>query len=213
MSLTFAPICYPNNTLPMSYKDLKSYQSAVIIYDFTVAFCNRYLTNRTNNSNWPNANKSYRTYDQMVQAARSGKQNIVEGSSEKASRKAEIKLLGVARASFQELLEDYEDFLRQNGFKLWEKESAEAKQVRGLVYQPDWSYQSYRSYLADPEKAANVMICLINQTNYLLDQQLKKLKEKFLNEGGWTEQMFRERLRRRNQPDQPDLSNRSNQSD
>jgi len=193
----------------MSYKGLRSYQSAVIIYDFTVAFCNRYLTDRSDLSDrpdWTNRNRSYRTYDQMVQAARSGKQNIVEGSSEKASKKAEIKLLGVARASLQELLEDYEDFLRQNGLKQWTKESVEAKAVRALVYQSDWSYQSYRSYLNDPEKAANAMICLINQTNYLLDRQIKSLKEKFLNEGGWTEQMYRERLRRRNQSYRKDRS-------
>jgi four helix bundle suffix protein len=115
-------------------------------------------------------------------------------------------LLGVARASLQELLEDYEDFLRQNGFRQWEKESVQAKRVRALVYQPDWSYRSYLSYLSDPEQAANAMICLINQANFLLDRQLKVLKEKFLNEGGWTEQMFRERLRlrRRNQTNKSD---------
>ncbi len=173
----------------MSYKQLKTYQSAVIIYDFTVAFCRKYR------SYW--SNLSYRTTDQMIQAARSGKQNIVEGSTERASKKAEIKLLGVARASLQELLEDYEDFLRQNGMRRWDKEAKEAKEARALVYRSDWSYWSYRSYLGDPGKAANAMICLINQTNYLLDRQIKSLKEKFLKEGGWTEQMYRERLKRR----------------
>lgn len=187
----------------MSYKDLKSYQSAVIIYDFTVAFCRKYR------SYW--SDLSDKISDQMVRAARSGKQNIAEGSSEKTSKKTEIKLLGVARASLQELLEDYEDFLRQNGFKLWQKESVEAKRVRSLVYRSDWSYRSYLSYLSDPEQAANAMICLINQANYLLDRQLKTLKEKFLNEGGWTEQMFRERLRRRrSQSNQTDKSNPPN---
>src|SRR3989344_6515551 len=138
----------------MSYKTLKSYQQATIIYDFTVDFCNTYVDRRS------------RTHDQMVQAARSGKQNIVEGSSERASKKSEIKLLAVARASLQELLEDYEDFLRQNGYKMWDKNSPEAKNVRNLVYKTDWSYLSYKSYLSNPESAANVMVCLINQVNY-----------------------------------------------
>ena len=187
----------------MRYKSLKSYQSALIIYDFTVAFCKRY---KAYWSNW-----THRLSDQMIQAARSGKQNIVEGSSERASKKSEIKLLGVARASFQELLEDYEDFLRQNNFKIWPKDSAPARQVRSLVYRPDWSYQSYQSYLSNPEMAANAAICLIHQANFLLDRQLKVLKERFLNEGGWTEQMFQERLRRR-QADWSDKSNWSNKS-
>lgn len=173
----------------MSYRDLKSYQGSVIVYDFTVEFCNLYLSYKSN--------QSYRTYDQMVQAARSGKQNIVEASVQRTSKKSEIKLLGVARASLQELLEDYEDFLRQRNFKLWPKESVEARAIRDLAYQTDKSYQSYRSYLTPAEAAANTMICLINQVNYLLDRQIKTLEEKFLNEGGWTEKLFHERLKRR----------------
>lgn len=173
----------------MSYKDLKSYQGAVIIYDFTIEFVKRF------HSYW--SNWSYRTSDQMIQAARSGKQNIVEASNEKVSKKAEIKLLGVARASLQELLEDYEDFLRQNKLKTWDKNSKEAKEVRRLVYKSNWSYQSYQSYLDNPERVANAMICLINQVNYLLDRQIEVLKEKFLNEGGWSEKMYYERLKRR----------------
>ena len=133
----------------------------------------------------------------MIGAARSAKQNIVEGSSEKTSKKMELKLLGVARASLQELLEDYEDFLRQNNFKQWKKNSPEAEKVRKLVYNPNWSYKSYHPYLSKPDLAANAMICLINQTNYLLDRQINTLREKFLSEGGWTEQMFKERLKRR----------------
>lgn len=99
-------------------KKLASYQTTAIIYDLTVEFCNRYVSYKTNM-----ANKSYRTYDQMVQAARSGKQNIAEGSQAAGtSRKTELKLLGVARASLAELLADYEDFLRQNRMRLWEKD-------------------------------------------------------------------------------------------
>lgn len=170
----------------MSYKTLKSYQSATIIYDLTVMFCKTYK------SYW--SGLTYRTSDQMIQAARSGKQNIVEASTERTSKKSEIKLLGVARASFQELLEDFEDFLRQNSFALWKKDSREAREVRGLVYQSNWSYKSYQSYLSSPEKCANALICLIHQANYLLDRQILVLQDKFVKEGGFTEELFRKRL-------------------
>jgi len=144
----------------------------------------------------------------MVQAARSGKQNIVEASTERTSKKSELKLLGVARASLQELLEDYEDFLRQRGLKLWPKESPEAHTIRGLVYKSSWSYRTYKSYLAEAEAAANTMVCLINQVNFLLDRQIAVLKEKFVSEGGWTENIFKERLRRRNKTNKSYKSNR-----
>lgn len=189
----------------MSYKDLKTYQGAVIIYDFTVKFCNCYLSNK---SKW--SNKSYRTYDQMVQAARSGKQNIVEASTQRTSKKGELKLLGVARASLQELLEDYEDFLRQRDFSQWRKDSPQARQVRGLVYRSNWSYMSYKSYLSNLEASANAMICLINQVNFLLDRQIRALKEKFVSEGGWTENIFRQRLAKRNRSNKSDRSYKSN---
>lgn len=130
----------------MSYKDLKSYQTATIIYDFTVEFCERYLTNRTDKSDRTDrTNLSPRTIDQMIQAARSSKQNIVEASTERASKKSEIYLLGVARASFQELLEDYEDFLRQRGLPLWEKDNPKAREIRALAYRTDKTYQTYRT--------------------------------------------------------------------
>jgi len=171
----------------MSYRDLKSYQSATIIYDFTVVFANRYIE------------RGSRTRDQMVQAARSGKQNIVEGSAERTSVKSELKLLGVARASFQELLEDYEDFLRQRSLAQWEPSSEHARAVRALPYRTDWSYQTYRTYMSSPTHAANAMLCLINQCNFLLDRQIKAREEKFLREGGWTEQMFAKRIAARKQ--------------
>jgi len=134
----------------------------------------------------------------MEQAARSCKQNIVEGTqASRTSKKTELKLLGVARASLQELLEDYEDYLRQHGLKLWEKDSEKSKAVRGIPYRTDKSYQSYRSYISSPEDAANAMICLINQTNYLLDKQITALEEKFVNEGGYTENLFKKRLNKR----------------
>ena len=161
----------------MSYKDLKSYQGATIIYDFTVEFCRRYI------------DKKSRTVDQMVQAARSGKQNIVEGSTNKTSEKSELKLLGVARASFAELLEDYEDFLRQNNLPLWEKNDPRAVAIRELGYKSDKSYQSYRTYIAIPETAANAAICLIHQVNFLLDRQIRTAEAQYQNRGDYHDQL------------------------
>src|SRR3989344_9690119 len=121
------------------YRNLLSFQMTTIIYDLTVLFCKTYLTNKSN--------LSYRTIDQMIQAARSGRQNIAEGSEASAvSKKSEIKLVGVARASLEELLLDYQDFLRQRGFRLWSKDSEEAKTVRALAYKSDKSYETYMSY-------------------------------------------------------------------
>lgn len=165
----------------MSYKDLKSYQQATIIYDFTIEFCNRYI------------DKKSRTHDQMVQAGRSGKQNIVEGSTERTSQKSELYLLGVARASFQELLEDYEDFLRQHGLKQWSKDDSEACVIRELSYKTNRTYMTYKSYMNDAAKAANVAICLINQVNFLLDRQIKSLEQKFIKMGGYTEKLRHQR--------------------
>lgn len=172
------------------YRNLKSYQTTTLIYDLTVEFCNSYMTYPTN--------KSYRTYDQMVQAARSGRQNIAEGSQASAtSRKTEIKLVGVARASLEELLIDYEDFLRQHNLKLWDKDSPEAKKIRALVYKSDTTYQTYQSYLKNPESAANMLLTLIHQANFLLDRQLQAIEKAFITEGGYTENLFKKRLQNR----------------
>jgi four helix bundle suffix protein len=165
----------------MSYKTLASYKQAEIVCDFTAEFVKLYI------------DKFSRTRDQMEQAARSGKQNIVEGSSNRTSEKSELKLLGVARASLQELLEDYGDFLRQRGLRRWDKDSAEACAVRELAYKPDKSYGTYKSYMSNPEMAANAAICLINQANFLLDRQIKSAEEKFVKEGGYSEKLYRER--------------------
>jgi len=170
------------------YQKLKSYQNAVIVYDATVKFSELYIS------------KFSRTCDQMVQAARSGKQNIVEGSMASAtSKKTELKLIGVARASLEELLADYTDFLRQNCIRQWQKEDKIAQEVRALVYRANKSYMTYRPYIEDlgPETAANTMICLIHQTNYLLNQQLRQLAEQFLRDGGFTERLFKLRQRTR----------------
>lgn len=170
------------------YQDLKAFQMARIVYDGTVRFCARFLDKRD------------RTIDQMVQAARSGKQNILEGSQASGtSKEMELKLVNVARASLEELLEDYLDYLRTRGLKQWAKDSREALYVRRLGSLKDRSYESYRTYIDSrpAEVVANIMICLIHQTNYLLDQLLRQLEEAFLKEGGLRERMTRARLRSR----------------
>ena len=178
------------------YEDLLSFQKARIVYDGTVWFCGRYLEKRD------------RTHDQMVQAARSGKQNILEGSQASGtSKETEIKLTNVARASLEELLEDYRDFLRARGLRLWEKGSKEALFVRKLGSRKDASYETYKAYFdtRPPEVAANILICLIHQTNYLLDQLIRQLETAFLQEGGLRERMTRARLaeRSRRHPQPP----------
>ena len=125
-------------------RNLKSFQSAEIVYDATVRFCDRFI-------------EKLRTHDQMVQAARSGRQNIAEGSQASGtSKKTELKLVGVARASLEELLLDYEDFLRQRGFRLWEKSSRIAREIRALAYDKNMTYLTYRTYIesSPPEVAA-----------------------------------------------------------
>jgi four helix bundle suffix protein len=173
------------------YENLLSFQKARIVFDGTVWFCGRYLEKRD------------RTYDQMVQAARSGKQNILEGSQASGtSKETEIKLTNVARASLEELLEDYRDFLRARSLRLWEKDSREALFVRRLGSRADSTYETYKTYFdtRPPEVAANILICLIHQTNYLLDQQLRQLEIDFLQEGGLRERMTRARLAERARP-------------
>jgi restriction system protein len=170
------------------YRELMSYQMAEIVFDATVAFCNRFIDHRS------------RTHDQMVQAARSGKQNIAEGSMVSGtSKKSELKLIGVARASLEELLLDFQDFLRQKELPLWDKNHPEAKKVRALCYQKDKSYSTYRTYFesSSAETAANALICLTHQTNYLLDQQLRALEKEFLKEGGFTEKLYHARSQMR----------------
>ena len=173
---------YNNHTNPSSggYRQLPFFKQSEIIYDFTVDFAKRYIDYKS------------RTKDQMEQAARSGKQNIAEGYLQK-SLEGRIKLLGVARGSLEELLNDYVDFLRQGRYKLWELDDPQARAVRALVY------NNYKSYINTAESAANAMVCLINQTNRLLDQKLRWLEERFVNEGGFRENLFKKRLQRRSE--------------
>jgi four helix bundle suffix protein len=172
------------------YEHLHSFQKARIVYDGTVKFCERFVDRRS------------RTHDQMLQAARSGKQNILEGSKASGtSRETEIKLTNVARASLEELLEDYRDFLRVRGLAEWPREHSHTRRLRELNRQPNASYATFQKAIEhpDPAIAANVMIGLIKLTNYLLDHQLRRLEQDFLKHGGLRERMTRARLATRKQ--------------
>jgi len=173
-----------------NYHELLSYQKTEVIYDLTFRFSQRFLV------------RGDRTIDQMVQAARSGKQNIVEGcKASGTSKETEIKLTNVARASLDELLEDYKDFLRVRDFVLWDKESRSARYVRSLGSKTNVTYETYREFVETrpAEVVANIAICLIHQANYLLDRQIHRLEEDFLKEGGLRERMTRARLHSREQ--------------
>ena len=189
------------------YRDLKSYQMAEIIHDATVVFCNRFVDRRSRAHDQLPA-KAGKRYEQiMVQAARSGKQNIAEGSTVSGtSKKTELKLIGVARASLEELLLDYQDYLRQHGLPLWGKDHPQAREIRWMCYKSNRSYLTYRPYTEAPassETAANTLVCLIHQANYLLDQQLRALEQEFLEEGGFTEKLYHARQQMRNTGKKP----------
>ncbi len=173
------------------YEHLKCFHKSRIVYDGTVFFCDRFIDRRS------------RTHDQMVQAARSGKQNILEGSQASGtSKETELKLMNVARSSLEELLEDYRDFLRTGDHPLWDKNSREALFVRNLGRQENESYGTYKTYLETRPSPviANILICLIHQTNYLLDRLIRRLELDFLKEGGLRERMTRARLEARRHP-------------
>ena len=156
------------------YKKLLSYRKAEIVYDATVYSCDRFIDKRS------------RTHDQMIQAARSGKQNIIEGSMDSAtSKETEIKLTNVARASLEELLADYRDFPRGRSIQEWPKDHAYAIRLRELNRVPDATYATFRKGIenADPAISANVIIGLIRVTSYLLDRQLRHLEQAFIKEG------------------------------
>lgn len=171
-----------------NYRALHAYRKAEVLYDYTFRFCEKFLATGD------------RTRDQMIQAARSGKQNIAEGSKASVtSTETEIKLMNVARASLEELLLDYQDFLRVRDFPQWGKDSKEALYARKLGSQPDESFETYRPFMhtRPPEVLANIAICLIHQTNYLLDQLVRRLEKDFVEKGGLRERMTRARLNHR----------------
>ncbi|MDD4968915.1 MAG: four helix bundle suffix domain-containing protein [Paludibacter sp.] len=167
------------------YERLITYRKSEIIYDGTQYFCKKYFQ------------RYDRTIDQMVQAARSGKQNIVEASmASGTSKETEIKLTNVARASLEELLIDYKDFLRTNKLIFWDKTHPYYSHLTQKHKTPDANYETYRKGIEnpDPEVSANVMISLINVTSYLLAQQIKTLEREFLEEGGLRERMTQARI-------------------
>lgn len=175
------------------YQTLLSFQKAEIAYDITFRFAHKYLA------------RGDRTVDQMIQSARSGKKNILEGSKAAlTSKETEIKLTNVGRASLEELLDDYKDYLRARDLKMWDKDSKEAQYVRRLGRKMPQTYELYREFVETrpPEVIANIAICLIHQANYLIDQQLRRLENDFLEEGGLRERMFKARLVYRNKPPQ-----------
>jgi four helix bundle suffix protein len=177
-----------------NYQELLSYQKAEVVYDLTYRFCQRFL------------NKGDRTIDQMVQAARSGKQNIAEGSkAASTSKETEIKLTNVARASLEELLSDYRDFLRVRDFPLWEKDSKEARFARSLGNRPHVTFEVFREFCETrpAQVVANIAICLIHQANYLLDRQIRRLEQDFVKQGGIRERMTRARLQYRSAVNKP----------
>ena len=167
-----------NELMPNSgnYKKLLSYRKADVIYQMTCYFCTHFLT------------RGDRTVDQMVQAARSGKQNIVEGCA--ASAKTEIKLVNVAKASLKELLEDYEDYLKVHGHPQWAEGSAEYEAMRRIGREhSDAAYFMGLVQTRPPETIANMAIILLNQADYLLHRQLERLSEDFRKNGGFSERM------------------------
>lgn len=202
------PSAWPKRIRPSGgYRGLRSFRAATVIYDGTVRFCRLFLDKRS------------RTIDQMVQAARSGRQNIAEGSRAAAtSSQTELRLVNVARASLDELLLDYEDYLRQHGLRQWTKDDPEARGVRAVARnlgrtdcldrsdrtdQTDRmdkaDYARYREWLEheSPEMVANAIICLIHQANYLLDRQIGVLERSFIEGGGYSEQLAAKRIARR----------------
>ena len=194
------------------YRHLRSFQTTTLIYDGTVSFCRKFVSGYS------------RTQDQMIQAARSGRQNIAEGNRAGAvSTKSELKLTNIARASLEELLLDFEDYLRQHDLPLWKPNGSEASKVRGLGKNirsaPEDSLlrsekdagdraraKLYASYLEhkDPAIVANALICLIHQANYLLDQQLIGMEQDFVEGGGFSEQLAAARIAERRRKDLSD---------
>ena len=169
---------------------LLPFRKAVIIYDLTFHFAHSFL------------DRGDRTVDQMIQAARSGKQNIAEGSAAGVtSMETAIKLTNVAKASFLELLLDYEDFLRVRGFRQWEKDSEEVRFLRKKSTDPavpdQWFVELAKTRPA--ETVANMAIVFLHQEDYLLQTQLDALERKFLARGGFRERLLNARLEKRNE--------------
>lgn len=170
-----------------NYENLLCYKKAACVFDVTYYFAHKYLQ------------RGDRTIDQMVQAARSGKQNIVEGcAASTTSAETEIKLLNVAKASFHELLEDYKDYLRVRNLQQWDEENEKHQQTRKVcARQNNPAYYRAAIEKRSDETIANIAIILIRQTDYLIKQYFDYVKQDFLKNGGIREEMTRERLKYR----------------
>ena len=166
------------------YRNLRAYRVSEIIYDVTYIFCKRFLDKRD------------RTVDQMIQAARSGKQNIAEGSSAgSTSKETEIKLTNVAKASLQELLLDFEDYLRGRGLEQWPKDSDKAVRTRRIcAANNDGAFYRDAVSVRSDATVANIAIILIHQADVLLARLIERQKKDFIERGGIREQMTRARL-------------------
>ncbi len=171
------------------YENLLSYQRSVVVYDGTVFFTKRWLPARGD-----------RTVDQMVQAARSGKQNIVEGSmASGTSKEMELKLTNVARASLVERQEDYQDYLRTRQHSMWPPTHRYALRLRKLIFEESTGYATFRKGIESDNAAiaANVLLGLVKVTVFLLKKQVESLEKAFLKDGGLRERMTAARLRSR----------------
>ena len=185
------------------HKYLLTYRYSEIIHDLTVEFCQRFLVGHLSYLGDLGQIPKRRTIDQMVQAARSGKQNIVEGVGQsRTSKKGEIKLLGVAEASLEELITDYEDFLRQRKFAVWPKTHPKIQAFRKrAAFLTDLGNLSDLGDLRekpklpeDQETAANLLLTLCHMATYLLSRQITKAEDDFVKTGGYTENLFKKRL-------------------
>jgi restriction system protein len=195
----------PNTMLP-KYKYLITYRLSEMIHDLTVKFCQKFILGDLGNLSDLGHLPKYRNIDQMVQAARSGKQNIVEGVGQsRISKKGEIKLLGVAEASLEELIMDYEDFLRQRNLSIWQKSDPRIlifrKRISTLSNLNNLSYQGDLKVKPklpdDQEMAANILLTFCHLTTYLLSRQISKVETDFIQNGGYTENLFKKRLNNR----------------
>ena len=173
-----------NNDL---YRNLTAYRKAVVIYDLTYHFCERFIA------------IGDRTKDQMIQAARSGKQNIVEGKAASlTSPETQLRLLGVARASFQELLEDFMDYLRTRKLKIWNTSSKEVEVMRELgLSHSDSSFFVDLAEKRDDEVIANMAIVLLHQEDVLLRKHIEKQITHFVDNGGFRESLARARVNKK----------------
>jgi len=197
-----------------TYKKLFTYWFSILIYDLTVEFCRRWI-------------KSWKLKQQMTGAARSGKQNIVEGSDNmETSLKLAINLTGVAKSSLEELTGDLEDFVRQNDLRLWDKSDQPTRVIRTKSSEVVRSLSNLRSLRAEeerkllkqfalpksPEEAANLLLTLCHQATYLLHKQVEALKQKHMTEGGLTEELYRKRVEYRKNPRKSAINQRKSKN-